>query len=171
MKDKRIEKAYELGFSYEKQFKGCAQCTIAAIQDTLDIKNDEIFRAASSLAMGGGLTCAGACGGVSGGAMMISHLYGRRKEFFEGDDEMKITSHRLTRELHQRFIDTYGTVICGEIHQKIFGRNYDIRIPEEKLQFNEDGAHRDKCTSVVAKAAAWTVELILEEQQRRSVNT
>jgi len=35
-----------LGFKYEKSITGCCQCTIAAIQDALDIRNDdEIGRA------------------------------------------------------------------------------------------------------------------------------
>ncbi|GAJ17034.1 unnamed protein product [marine sediment metagenome] len=28
-------KAYKLGFEYEKIYHGCAQCVIAAVQDTL----------------------------------------------------------------------------------------------------------------------------------------
>ena len=34
-----FKKAYDLGFAYERDYMGCAQCVIAALQDTLDIRN------------------------------------------------------------------------------------------------------------------------------------
>ncbi len=159
-----------MGFSHEKEFRGCAQCTVAAIQDALGIVNDDVFRAASGLATGGGLTSDGSCGGVIGGGMMISLLFGRRREFFDGDDKNKYTAFRLVKELQQRFLDTYGSVICRDIHEHLFGRSYDLWDPDEKQQFNDAGAHCDKCTSVVAQAAAWSVELILEEEERRKAS-
>jgi C_GCAxxG_C_C family probable redox protein len=167
MKDIRIQQAYENGFSYEKTYRGCAQCTVAAIQDALSIINDDVFRASSSLASGGGLLCDGSCGGFSGGSMMISLILGRRREFFDDDSDFKYTAFRLTRDLQAKFMQKYGSVICKDIHREIFGRTYDLLDPEDKQQFDDDGAHRDKCTSVVADAAAWTVEILLQEAQVR----
>ena len=40
-----VKKAYSLGFAYEKKYRGCSQCTLAAIQDTLGIRNDFVFKA------------------------------------------------------------------------------------------------------------------------------
>lgn len=48
--DKRkelMEKAFQLGFEYEKTCRGCSQCTIAAIQDTLAIQEDNAFKSAT----------------------------------------------------------------------------------------------------------------------------
>ena len=42
-KKELLEKAYQLGFEYEKTYRGCSQCAIAAIQDTLDIRDDSVF--------------------------------------------------------------------------------------------------------------------------------
>ncbi len=64
-------------------------------------------------------------------------------------------------------MEKYGSVICKDIHREIFGRTYDLLDPEDKQQFDDDGAHRDKCTSVVADAAAWTVEILLQEAATR----
>jgi hypothetical protein len=36
-----IEKAYQLGFDYEKKYRGCSRCTLAAIYDTLGFNNDK----------------------------------------------------------------------------------------------------------------------------------
>jgi hypothetical protein len=41
------EKAYKLGKEYEKTYRGCSQCVIAALQDAPDIRNDEVFKAAT----------------------------------------------------------------------------------------------------------------------------
>lgn len=163
-----IKKAFELGFLYEKKYRGCAQCTIAAIQDSLDIKNKHIFKAASALGGGIGKLTDGVCGGYSGGAIMLSASFGRRRNKFGDDEENKFCSNQLTIKLHQKFIDTYDSVICREIHRKVFGRTFNLWDEEEKKEFERLGAHQDKCTNIVANAAAWTTELILKELERRN---
>jgi len=40
-----IKKAYELGFKYESKFHNCCRCTVAALQDAFDKKDDAVFRA------------------------------------------------------------------------------------------------------------------------------
>ncbi len=169
-KNTYIHSAHKLGFTYEKTYRGCAQCTLAAVQDALQIKDEQLFRAASSLASGGGLTCAGSCGGFSAGLMLIGSLFGRRRDHFDNDDDYKYTAFRMGRELHDRFIETYGTIICEQIHLRLFGRTYNLYDAQDKQQFNNDGGHTDKCTSVVANAASWTTELLLDELERRSMS-
>jgi len=39
-----------------KTYRGCSQCVIAALQDTLSARNGDIFKAATGLAGGTGLT-------------------------------------------------------------------------------------------------------------------
>ena len=53
-REDHIKKAYELGFRFERDYHGCAQSTIAAVQDTLGIRNDTVFQTASGIAGGGG---------------------------------------------------------------------------------------------------------------------
>ena len=55
-------RAYELGFRYERDFHGCSQCVIAAIQDALEIGNDCVSKAGSGLAGGAGGCTDGLCG-------------------------------------------------------------------------------------------------------------
>ena len=38
-KEELLEKAYKLGYEYEKVYKGCSQCTVAAVQDLFDIQD------------------------------------------------------------------------------------------------------------------------------------
>ena len=44
-----IQRALKLGIAYEQKITGCCQCTIAAIQDALEIRNDAVFKAGSGL--------------------------------------------------------------------------------------------------------------------------
>jgi len=167
--DELVKRAHELGFAYEKEYRGCSQCTIAAVQDTLDVRNDYIFKAGSGLATGGGLLRVGLCGGYSGGVMMMSSFFGRSRDSIDNDRENKYCSFHMAVALHDLFKDNYGSVICREIHERIFGRSFDLWDDEEREAFEEAGAHRDKCTRVVADASMWTTKLILEEIQKRGL--
>jgi len=163
------EKAHELGFVYEKEYKGCSQCTIAAVQDTLNVRNDFVFKSASGLSGGGGLLRVGLCGGYSGGVMMMSSFFGRSRENIDNDRENKYCSFHMAVALHDLYKEAYGSVICREIHESIFGRSFDMWDDDERQAFEEAGAHRDKCTSVVADASNWTTGLILEEIEKRGM--
>jgi len=164
------EKAYNLGFEYEKKYKGCSQCTIAAVQDTIGIRNDYIFKAGSGLAGGCGLLRDGVCGGYSGGIMIMSTFFGRGKDKFDDDRNDKHCSYHMAIALHDLFIETYGSIICKDIHHKIFGRSYDLWDPEDKKAFEKAGAHADKCTGVVANASKWTLGLIVDEIEKRGLS-
>jgi C_GCAxxG_C_C family probable redox protein len=158
-----MEKAYKLGFEYEKTCKGCSQCAIAAIQDTLEMRDDSVFKAATGLAGGGALTTIGGCGGYVGGVMVISQLLGRERSGFDALERIPPKSFDLAKKLADRFIEEFGTIICRDIQAKIFGRAYYLRDPEEFNKFEEAGAHRDKCPDVVGKAAQMAVKIILDE--------
>ena len=59
-----IQKAYDLGYKYEDEHKGCARCTVAALQDAIDFipEDDSLFRAASCLDGGATPTKLANCG-------------------------------------------------------------------------------------------------------------
>ncbi len=164
-----IRRAYELGFDYERNYHGCCQSTIAGIQDALGIRNDFVFKAGGGLAAGGGLLRDGICGGYSGGIMVMSTFFARVREKFNNDREENYCSYQMACELHDKFINEYSTVICKDIHYKIFGRSFDFWNPEEKRLLEEAGAHKDKCTSVVANGSSWATEIILNEIEKRSL--
>jgi C_GCAxxG_C_C family probable redox protein len=152
------------GYRYEKECRGCAQCTIAAMFGVTGKKEEHLFRAANGFAAGMGLFGDGVCGGYSGGLLYMGTYAGRRFEFFDNDKAEKDLSMRLAEKLHTRFMETYGSVICHDIHRDIFGRAFFIRDPEEKTAFEEAGAHKkDKCPAVVGTAAQWTAEILMEE--------
>jgi len=161
--DERLERAYRLGFEYERTYRGCGQCVLAALQDTFGIVNKDVFKAASAFAGGVGLTGDGCCGAYLGAAMVLSSLRGRERDDFEDPRGVRRESSRLVRRLREGFIDEYGSVTCRDIHTKIFGRPYYIADPDDMAKFDEAGGHSQKCPEVVGKAARWAARIILEE--------
>ena len=121
-----LDKAYELGFEYEKVYRGCAQCVIAAIQDTLNIRDDSVFRAGTGLAGGGGLTGTGVCGGYVGAVMVISQVVGRERSNFEDPEGIRYKTFELTRKFLGDYMRKLGSIICRDIQLKKFGRPYYI---------------------------------------------
>jgi len=166
-KDKKAaEKAYELGKEYEKAYMGCSQCAMAALQDALGIRNDDIFKASTALAGGGCGTLDGSCGAYAASLMVLGYLIGRDRDNFGDLEQIALDSrtYKLARKFRDKYIKEYGSVVCRNIQTKVLGRPYYIVDPDELEKFEAIGGHGDKgCPVVVGKAAKWMVELIQEE--------
>ena len=157
------DEAYECGKAYEQAYRGCGQCVLAALQDTFDLKDDNVFKAATGLAGGGGLSGDSGCGAYVGSIMMLSYLAGRPRDDFEDRTGGAMRTFRLVQRLRDRFIEEYGSVRCREIQHRIFGRPFYLMDKDDSRKFDEAGGHTDKCPDVVGNAARWTAELIEEE--------
>lgn len=136
-----IQAAHRLGHEYEEKYGGCAQCAVAALQDAIPFapRDPDVFRAASCL--DGGATPAGlqSCGAFTGCGMVIGHLCGRtRDKEFRGSPGF---SRDLIRKVYQRFEQDYGSVLCKDVRKAMKG----------------------DCPEVVATAAKWAAEVLLNE--------
>jgi mannitol-1-phosphate 5-dehydrogenase len=158
-----LKRAYNLGFEKEKVFHGCAQCTLAALFELTGKEHPLLFQAASGLAGGIGLCGDGSCGGYTGGIMDLGSYAGRRLEHIDGDKETQYKSFKMAQKLRDRYMETYGSVTCKDIHEEIFGRAYILKTKPVRVEFEEAGAHTDKCTTVIACATMWTADLLMEE--------
>lgn len=162
-----MERAYQLGFKYEQELGACTQCVLAAVQEILNIEDENLFRACYGLGGGVGVSGEGTCGALSGGVLALGYLYGRTlKEFRNGkwanpNDKAFV----LSKELYDRFLEEYGGCTCKDVQTKIFGRSFNLRNKQDLETFMQAGGHRDKCTDVTGKAASWTVEIILRENR------
>ncbi len=135
-----VDDAYRLGYDYERQYGGCCQCAVAALQDALPFLHPDadVFRAASCLDGGATPTGLQNCGGFTGVGMIIGYLCGRaRDEIFFGDKQL---SQELIRKVYQHFEQRYGSVLCKDVRA---------------------AAHGD-CPEVVGLAVKWAAEAILE---------
>lgn len=132
-----IEEAYKSGFELEKKHGGCARCTVAALQKSIEFVGEKrgLFRAASCL--DGGATPHGIqnCGAFTGAGMVIGWVCGN-----EQFGETRLC-HKLIRQVYEEFEKEYGSVLCKDVKEKA-GRN---------------------CPEVVGKAAKWTAEVLLRQ--------
>jgi len=158
----------ELAFNKAKQYEmssgGCSQCTLAGIFDALGVKNDTIFKAATGLADGVGLTGDGHCGALSGGVLAIGYFFGREKKDF-GDMMKLLKGNLLSKKLHDHFVQKYGTCRCTDLQISFFGRFYNLYDPEEMKAAITAGL-LDTCSTLVGEVARMATEIILDAQEK-----
>lgn len=158
-----LRTAYENGFRYEKVYHGCAQCAMASMFDVGGRTDKPLFQAASAFAGGMGLTGDGVCGGYAAGVMWMGSYVGRRFDKFDGDKEAQYKSFEMTQRLRDRYLETYGSLTCRNIHEKILGRAYILTTKAVRNEFEDAGGHADRCTTVVGMAALWSSEILMDE--------
>ena len=164
--DEIANRAFELAQQYEKECTGCAQTTIAGIFSALDMWNEDVFRAASGLADGLGLTGDGTCGALTAGAMVIGYVFGRERKDF-GDMMKPMKSYLLSKLLHDEFVNKYGSCRCYDVQERLMGRTYNLYDPEELREAFSTGM-LDHCSKLVGEMASLTTRLILEEKAKES---
>ncbi|MBE0478298.1 C_GCAxxG_C_C family protein [Candidatus Aerophobetes bacterium] len=154
-----MDRAYQLGFEYEKTRHVCSQCVVAALEKIMGIEDEAIFQASYPLGGGLGSTTEGTCGALSGGAMILGYLFGRnRQEFDKGVSNKEATY--FAKKLYEKFVQEYGSCRCKDVQMKLFGRSFDFWDEQDRKAFEEAGGHSDKCPVVVGKTCAWTVSVI-----------
>jgi C_GCAxxG_C_C family probable redox protein len=155
------EKAETLATEYEKTCTGCAQSVVAGLLDALEIESPDVFKAASGLADGIGLTGDGSCGALTGSAMVIGLVLGRERK--DHRDMLKpMQSYLLCKELHDEFVREYGSCRCHDIQRRITGRTYDLLDPKQLEEAMKEGM-LEHCAGVCGRAARRTVELLARE--------
>jgi len=160
-----LDDVYHRAFTYEAHLGSCPQCVLAALKETLNVGDDAVFKASQSLAGGTALSSEGTCGALAGGMLAISSLIGRTyQEFSEGQKKRLV--FKYTKQLYEKFVTEYGSILCCGVQKKLFGRSYVLLDKQEYEAFEKAGAHVDKCPSVAGNVARWTAEIILNELQR-----
>lgn len=158
---KKALEVYKLGFKYEKVYHGCGQCVYAALGKILNIFDPQVFNSATGLCGGIGLMNDATCSAFTGGVLAIGQLFPRRRENFAGDKESKYTNFKLAQKLRRKFENEFGGISCAQVHQKKYGRAFDLQLKEERIAFEEAGGHGNSgCTDTVGKAAQFTIEII-----------
>ena len=155
--------AYTKGKEYERTYRGCSQCVVAALQDALGIRNDDIFKAATGMAGGSGMTADNGCGAYNGAILMLSYLLGRERDNFADPEGIRYKTHELVRGFRDKFLSEYGSIICRDIQTRVVGRPYYLADPDEYEKFHNAGAHDTICPEVVGKAARWMAESMMDE--------
>lgn len=164
------KKAYELGYKHEGQWGNCSQAAIRSLMEVYGGVDKQVFRSVAGFHGGGGCECDGSCGAYCASMYFLSSRYGRELDALGKDPDdpksLKVLDrlNELVKKVHDKFIAEYGSIICGQIHRKLYGRSYYLRDPDEAQKFHERGAHDWGCTGVVGNAAKWTVEALEAEK-------
>ncbi|MHB1314026.1 MAG: C-GCAxxG-C-C family protein [Christensenellales bacterium] len=161
MSEDTAGKAYRLACHYESAVRGCAQCVLLSLEESIGNIGPVVIKAATGLAAG----CAqssNACGAFTGGLMAISCYVGREYDDMENRTGIK-DAFRLGRKLLSRFEEKYNGCNCREVQTSIFGRSFDMTSREDMALFASMGAYVDKCPVVCGNAARWVVEILREE--------
>ena len=166
-KEEMLKEVYTRAKGYELKNGNCTQCTIAAIFEILEVENEDVFRAATGLADGVGLTGDGHCGALSGGTMAISYFFGRSKEDF-GRMGKQMKAFTLAKKLHDEFVEEFSTCRCADIQKKHSGRFFNFYDMDEMKAALKAGMF-EKCSTLVGKTAQMALKIILDEQEAKKV--
>jgi C_GCAxxG_C_C family probable redox protein len=163
------KRAAELAAEYERTCTGCAQSAVAGLLDAFEIESEDVFKAASGLADGIGLTRDGSCGSLTGCAMVIGLIFGRERQAHS--DIMKpMQSYLLCKELHDDLIREHGSCRCDDIQRKTMGRTYDLLDPKDLEAAMKDGM-LENCARVVGRTVQKAAELILRERPIEAIRS
>jgi C_GCAxxG_C_C family probable redox protein len=153
---------------YERLYGGCARSTLRALQEHLGIGSNDTFRAATPFSGGTGRS-GEVCGALVGAIMAIGLVYADG-EFEEGKPESRPlcvrSSHyektmERTIKLCDQFRGEFGGLKCPDVMSKLFGKVWDLRDPEMRVQYSQPSIH-DRCGEVTGKTARLVATLILE---------
>jgi C_GCAxxG_C_C family probable redox protein len=139
----------------------CAQTAFLSLQEEFDLGGEEILKALTPFP---GIALRGeTCGAVTGGLMILGLVYGRDKENLN-NWQAYLRSLPPTRKFCHRFVQEFGSTMCGQIIEAEFGRSFDLADPVEAMQWFECGAV-EKCGRVIKKGVELAAEIILEEDE------
>ena len=164
-----LDRAYELGFNYEKYSWSCSQCTVAALHELLGI-DEVVVKVSTSICGGTADQTLGTCGALAGGVIALDYYFGRPLEkmsyhkCIQTNIDALNPGSEVSQRLADKFIKEYGTFICGQLQRKLFGRIFCFTEEDGIEKWLAAGAHsdKDKCCHLVGNAARWTLEILLE---------
>jgi len=159
-----LDKAFYLAKKYETEYGDCAQSVVAGVLEALDMFNDDVFRAATGLADGVGITGDGHCGALSGGVMAISYVFGRKRDDFSRKGK-GMKSLLLSRKLHGMFVEKYGMCRCHDLNVKYMGRFFNL-LDQAEYEAAIKAGLLETCSTLCGEIARMTVQLIHEQQDR-----
>ena len=154
----------EKALAYDK-YSGCSQSVLLTLQEAFEIGDMESFKAATVLS--GGIARRGeTCGALLGGLMALGLVAGRtditKTQAYR--DAMK-PANEIIEAFKQRLQIEFGfekplnSTLCRDIHEKIYGRPFNLRDENDHQAFLDAGGHDEEgCPKVCAVAAMVTAE-------------
>ncbi|MFW9874552.1 MAG: C-GCAxxG-C-C family protein [Candidatus Thorarchaeota archaeon] len=141
----------------------CAELTLTSILEVLGVDNYLFHNIAKPLGGGfGGYKSKkgwmGACGAVSGGCAAIGAIMGGKKLM---DGETMRMAYFNAAKYCREFENQFGSVVCSELCQ------YDFSVPENYMQYRENGIWEKICYKFVVWAMDKIRKLTYEELKEK----
>ena len=122
-------------FLRDDNYYGCAEAAMAALRTIYDLP--EPADSSAAMVLNGGVAYSGGvCGAISGSALAVGELAGRR---IPDHREAKRTARRLIQLVMAEFEQEFGSQNCSDLI------DYEISIPDQHDAFIESGVWRNAC--------------------------
>jgi len=168
VKQNLIEKAAAEAARIQCRDDVCSRSTLAGLASVFDFIPQELVTASGGLCGGTG-SASGSCGAYCAGLLAVGLRFNAsiEKELAEPNRDLfsETTASKMV-EYRERFMKEFGTILCPKIHEKLFGRAYDLMNPVDQQAFFELEGHAETCSRVVAAAARIAAEMITEGEPR-----
>lgn len=163
-KQYQIDHAVETAKAAQIRDDICARSVLVGLKEIYDDIPDEMITAALSLAGGTG-GASGSCGAYCCGLLAVGLKFNAPLEDELVNPALKQKGAAKFSEYRDRFMKEMGTVMCPEIHKKLFGRSYTLYDPKEHEEFLTMPGHQVKCAEAVGVAARIAAEMILADKE------
>lgn len=146
-------------FLDDRNLYGCAEATLIVLKGVFEL--DEPADSSPAMALNGGIAYSGGtCGAVTGAALALGSLAGRR---IADHRQAKRVARELTAALMDAFLLQHGAVDCRDL------LGLDLREPGAHDAFLASGAWRQGCLARIEFAVAWAAPLVDAEAWREAV--
>ena len=165
----RIDNVKKRALENDRDYVGCSQSVLGALQQEFGIGNEESFMASTVLS-GGVVRQGETCGAIIGALSGLGLVIGRRK--IENTDAYRAMMEPSS-ELREKFIEElqkqFGfegkleNTLCRSIQEKVYGRSFVMTDPDDYQAFLNAGGHSETgCPKVCGIAAQVTAEKLME---------
>jgi C_GCAxxG_C_C family probable redox protein len=159
-KNEKTELAVENAVRKQIEDDLCARATMYGLRTVFDFIPESFVKASASFAGGCG-SAGGTCGAYCSALLAVGLCFNSTMaEESVNPAEFERTASKFN-EFRERFLAEYGTVLCPEIHKKLFGRSYLLTDPAQFAAFMALPGHVERCAEVVAAATRIAAEMIL----------
>lgn len=161
-KQEKIELAVKTAREAQLRDDVCARSVFVGLQTIFPRITDDMITAALSLAGGSG-AASGSCGAYCCGQLAVG-LYKNHPLSEELENrELQEVGYMNFTSYRDRFRAQMGSILCPDIHKKLFGRSYHLDDPEDEAAFIALEGHVEKCALPVETATRIAAEMILSE--------
>ena len=141
----------------------CARSAMAGLREAFPEIPEELVTATMSLAGGTG-SANGSCGAYCAGLLAVGMHFNSSIPEELADPNHAKRGHAEFMEYRDRFLARWGTVLCPKIHEKLYGRSWDLADDRERGEYLSLPGHEAKCAEVVCSAIRMACEMILPEE-------